>query len=32
MAISDRELREVWPPIAPGVTEIKKDHYRNLLH
>jgi hypothetical protein len=31
MAISDRELREVWPPIAPGVTETKKDHYCNLI-
>jgi Family of unknown function (DUF6082) len=26
MAISDRELREVWPPITPGVAETKKDH------
>jgi uncharacterized protein DUF6082 len=31
MAISDRELREVWPPIAPGVAETKKDHYCNLI-
>ena len=26
-----RELREVWPPIAPGVAETKKDHYCNLI-
>jgi hypothetical protein len=31
MAIADRELREVWPPIAPGVAESKKDHYCNLI-
>jgi hypothetical protein len=31
MAITDRELREVWPPIAPGVAETKKDHYCNLI-
>lgn len=31
MAISDRELREVWPPIAPGIAETKKDHYCNLI-
>ncbi|MFB9839544.1 DUF6082 family protein [Actinoallomurus acaciae] len=31
MAIDDRELREVWPPIAPGVAETKKDHYCNLI-
>lgn len=31
MAIVDRELREVWPPIAPGVAETKKDHYCNLI-
>ena len=31
MAISDRELREVWPPIAPGIDETKKDHYCNLI-
>lgn len=31
MAISDRELREVWPPIAPGIVETKKDHYCNLV-
>ncbi len=28
MAISDRELREVWPPIAPGVA---RDEERPLL-
>jgi hypothetical protein len=31
MAIGDPELREVWPPIAPGVAETKKDHYCNLI-
>jgi uncharacterized protein DUF6082 len=31
MAISDRELRKVWPPIAPGIAETKKDHYCNLI-
>ena len=31
MAIADRELREVWPPIAPGVAETKKDYYCNLI-
>jgi hypothetical protein len=31
MAIADRELREVWPPLAPGVAETKKDHYCNLI-
>jgi predicted outer membrane lipoprotein len=31
MAITDRELREVWPPIAPGTAETKKDHYCNLI-
>lgn len=31
MAIADPELREVWPPIAPGVAESKKDHYCNLI-
>ncbi|MEV0402986.1 DUF6082 family protein [Actinoallomurus sp. NPDC050550] len=31
MAINDRELREVWPPLAPGVAETKKDHYCNLI-
>jgi len=31
MAISDHELREVWPPIAPGVAGSKKDHYCNLI-
>lgn len=31
MAIDDRELREVWPPIAPGTTESRKDHYCNLI-
>jgi Family of unknown function (DUF6082) len=31
MAITDPELREVWPPIAPGVAETKKDHYCNLI-
>jgi hypothetical protein len=31
MAINDPELRGVWPPIAPGVAETKKDHYCNLI-
>ncbi|GAB3981387.1 hypothetical protein GCM10029978_082110 [Actinoallomurus acanthiterrae] len=31
MAIDDRELREVWPPLAPGIAESKKDHYCNLI-
>jgi len=31
MAISDRELRQVWPPIGPGIAETKKDHYCNLI-
>jgi hypothetical protein len=31
MAIEDPELREVWPQIAPGVEESKKDHYCNLI-
>lgn len=31
MAIEDPELREVWPPIARGVGETKKDHYCNLI-
>jgi hypothetical protein len=31
MAIEDPELREVWPPISPGVAETKKDHYCNLI-
>ncbi len=31
MAINDRDLREVWPPIGRGVTQTKKDHYCNLI-
>lgn len=31
MAIADPELRQVWPPLAPGVAETKKDHYCNLI-
>ena len=31
MAIEDPDLREVWPPIAPGAEETKKDHYCNLI-
>lgn len=31
MAIEDPELLEVWPQIAPGVDETKKDHYCNLI-
>jgi hypothetical protein len=31
MAIDDPELLAVWPPMAPGVTETKKDHYCNLI-
>jgi hypothetical protein len=31
MAIEDPELLSVWPDIAPGVAESKKDHYCNLI-
>jgi hypothetical protein len=31
MAIDDSELAEVWPPLAPGVPETRKDHYCNLI-
>lgn len=31
MALDDRELAEVWPPLAPGVRETRKDHYCNLI-
>lgn len=31
MAIDDNELAEVWPPLAPGVPETRKDHYCNLI-
>jgi hypothetical protein len=31
MAIDDRELLSVWPPVAPGVAETRKDHYCNLI-
>jgi hypothetical protein len=31
MAIDDPELRAVWPQLAPGVAETKKDHYCNLI-
>lgn len=31
MAITDRELLSVWPHVAPGVVETKKDHYCNLI-
>ena len=31
MAIDDPELLTVWPDIAPGITESKKDHYCNLI-
>lgn len=31
MAIEDPELLSVWPPVAPGVAETKKDHYCNLI-
>jgi hypothetical protein len=31
MAIDDPELRDVWPQLAPGVEETKKDHYCNLI-
>ncbi|MBI3688632.1 MAG: hypothetical protein HY241_15100 [Actinobacteria bacterium] len=31
MAIGDRGLRQVWPPISAGVAETKKDHYCNLI-
>jgi hypothetical protein len=31
MALEDEELAEVWPPLAPGVSETRKDHYCNLI-
>lgn len=31
MAIDDGELRNVWPPLAPGDRETRKDHYVNLI-
>lgn len=31
MAIDDRELRQVWPPLVPGMADTKKDHYCNLI-
>lgn len=31
MAIDDPELLTVWPPMASGVVETKKDHYCNLI-
>ncbi|WP_322749642.1 MULTISPECIES: DUF6082 family protein [unclassified Frankia] len=31
MALDDGELAEVWPPLAPGVPETRKDHYCNLI-
>jgi Family of unknown function (DUF6082) len=31
MAIDDPDLLAVWPPIAPGVAETKRDHYCNLI-
>jgi hypothetical protein len=31
MAIEDGELAEVWPPLAPGMPESRKDHYCNLI-
>jgi hypothetical protein len=31
MAIDDPELRAVWPQLAPGLQESKKDHYCNLI-
>ena len=31
MAIEDPELLSVWPPVAPGAAETKKDHYCNLI-
>lgn len=31
MAIDDPELLAVWPPMAPGIAESKKDHYCNLI-
>lgn len=31
MALDDDELLAVWPPLAPGVSETRKDHYCNLI-
>jgi hypothetical protein len=31
IALDDQELAEVWPPLAPGVPETRKDHYCNLI-
>lgn len=31
MALDDDELLGVWPPLAPGVSETRKDHYCNLI-
>lgn len=31
MAIDDPELLAVWPPMAPGTAETKRDHYCNLI-
>jgi Family of unknown function (DUF6082) len=31
LALDDRELAEVWPPLGPGVPETRKDHYCNLI-
>jgi membrane protein implicated in regulation of membrane protease activity len=31
MAIADPDLLAVWPPLGPGVTETRRDHYCNLI-
>lgn len=31
MALGDSDLLAVWPPMAPGVAETKRDHYCNLI-
>ncbi|MFL6075814.1 MAG: DUF6082 family protein [Mycobacteriales bacterium] len=31
MALDDDELAEVWPPLAAGERETRKDHYCNLI-
>src|SRR5437868_12433737 len=31
LAINDRDLRRVWPHMAPGVASTKQDYYVNLI-
>lgn len=31
LGLQDPELGEVWPELAPGVPETRKDHYCNLI-